>query len=490
MLYLGLPKQTGYLMIDTQAGLLRKNRINLSDCDVVKDIQTRLVLNGLNPVDVAVLEEILYHSVKFPIEDLEESLELPLQTIQTSLNKLHKTELFVIEGNTIIVNKEKRKYLETEFERFSDDFTPNLEFLRAILKRIPIHILPTWYQVPKATNNIFDSLVERYFINPHAFDRYLLEIAFQDEMLHAIAADVFASENLEMPAYTIIKKYGLSDEAFAEVMLFFEYSFVLFSKFRKEGEEYVQMITPLHEWREYLLFVKNTQPTSLPAELKIEKFSEDEYAFSTDMANILSICAKVPLSMQGSKIDPKMYPNLGQILEGFDLKEELSLAEAYLSRLVQKLTTFKLAVVEAGRLKAAEQAAAWICLDREKRAFNAYIHPSNQLMTSGFSPEINTSRNVREIEKSICRILNKDWVYFDDFMRGVLVSFSENSRFEIKREGSHWKFALPEYTKEERSFIETTILEWLFESGIIQTGTYNNKICLKITPLGKSLFKA
>jgi hypothetical protein len=475
-------------MIDTQTGLIRKNRINLSDCDVVKDIQTRLILNSLNPIDISILEEILYSCVKFPIEDLKQALDLDLTLIQSSLTKLHKTDLFTVDGNTIIVNKEKRKYLETEFERFKEDFTPNLEFLRAILKRIPIHILPTWYQVPKATNNIFDSLVEKYFINPHTFDRYLLELVFPDPLLHSIVNDVFDSENLELPASFIIEKYALSEETFAEIMLFLEYSFVLFSTFKKEGEKYIQILSPLHEWREYLLFVKNADPKTIGPDCKIDKFSEDEYAFSTDMATILNVCMQSPLKLEKG---PEMFARLSSVVDDFDLQDsnEKLLAEIYLSKLTDKLVAFHLAKIENGFLKETHIAKEWTMMPTEKRAFSAYMHPSNQMMARNFSQQINTSRNVREIEKTVCRILDKEWVYFDDFMKGVLVSFSEINRFQIKKEGLHWKFSIPEYTQEERAFIEMTILEWLFESGIIQTGMCSNRICLRATSLGRSLFK-
>jgi hypothetical protein len=41
----------------------------------------------------------------------------------------------------------------------------------------------------------------------------------------------------------------------------------------------------------------------------------------------------------------------------------------------------------------------------------------------------------------------------------------------LKKCGKAWKYALPEYTQEERAFIHAIVFEWLFESGITATGT-------------------
>lgn len=479
-------------MIDSQSGLVRKNRVNLDDSDLVKDIEARTALSHLKEVDVLLLEEILYHSAKFPIEDLQESLELPLPMIKESLERLYKTGLFAVEGDTILINKEKRKFLEIDFERFKEDFTPGLEFIRLLLKKLPIHVLPNWYQIHKATNNIFDSLIEKYFITPHTFERYLMETSFQEEIFQSIVDEVFKSPDLKIPSSLLKKKFSLTEEAFAEMMLFFEYSFILFSTFEMKEGEYIEMITPLHEWREYLLFIKNTVPQAIADASQIEKFREDEYAFSTDMASYLALCPLPVCQSRGKlwSVDPKVFPQFEAVLSNFDFKDpsDLLSAKTYLSKLTQKLLMLGLAKIEDGMLTTLQEAKEWSLLDKQKRAFYTYKHPSHQIPQGDFSSEINTSRNIREIEKSISRIVDKGWVYFNDFMKGVLVALTENSKLEIRREGAHWKWAIPKYTAEELSFIETTILEWLFESGIVQIGIHEGQTCLMVTPLGCSLF--
>ena len=58
----------------------------------------------------------------------------------------------------------------------------------------------------------------------------------------------------------------------------------------------------------------------------------------------------------------------------------------------------------------------------------------------------------------------------------------------LKKTGRYWKYSLPDYSEDELKLIRQVIHQWLFEGGIIATGTYNGKDCLRITPLGQSMF--
>ena len=44
-----------------------------------------------------------------------------------------------------------------------------MEFIQLLLRKVPIDILPTWYPIPRTSNSIFDSLIEKYMKTPSNF---------------------------------------------------------------------------------------------------------------------------------------------------------------------------------------------------------------------------------------------------------------------------------------------------------------------------------
>ena len=65
----------------------KKNKINLEDYDFKRDIENRLIMSKLNDVDIRVLEEILYNTLKIPVDRLISDLEddLPKDAIKQSI---------------------------------------------------------------------------------------------------------------------------------------------------------------------------------------------------------------------------------------------------------------------------------------------------------------------------------------------------------------------------------------------------------------------
>lgn len=141
-----------------------------------------------------------------------------------------------------------------------------------------------------------------------------------------------------------------------------------------------------------------------------------------------------------------------------------------------------------GRLYALETANDWLDMRPENRALFIYRHPLNRLLTKGLSPSLCTERTIREAEKSILRVLNSEWVYYDDFIKGVLVPLSDESVVMLKRVGKTWRYTLPQYTEEEKALIKASLFEGLFEIGVIATGSCEEKDCFYVTAFGQSLF--
>lgn len=469
----------------------RKHKINLADYNYESDMHNRVLLSTFSQVELEVLEEILFHPVKFPVSDLSRNLEIRMDELSPILVKLQETELFTLQNDQVTVNKDARRYFELQIMRFEEDFQPGMDFLQQLLKLIPIHILPNWYHIPRTSDNIFDSLVEKYLATPQTFQRHLLDLNLNNDTLLKIIKDLFASPDLRLSIKEIQKKHGLSDATLQEDILLLEYNFVSSLVYEKTEEGWQGFITPFKEWKEYLLFLKNTTPTTITDGIVV--FRENEYAFSEDMATLLKAAKAFPISVIPSEekdtcsIDPHHHRFLADTLQGFDLSHEKQLFETYLNSLVSKLLLLKLAYIENSTFKMSEDAMNWSNLPSEKRALYTYRHPFNQIKLD-VEKSLITDKNIREVEKSILKVVHLGWVYLEEFIQGLIVPLNDKSRTTLQKTGKSWRYTIPEYTDQELRFIRSTIMDWLFESGVIQTGRHLGKSCFKVTNLGKTLF--
>lgn len=468
---------------------VRKNKINLADYDYKKDIENRLLMAQFSVQDVQILEEILFSSLTIPLRKLIKSLELSDDEVLTALNKLCKTGLLKIEGETILVDKEMRKYYEAQIVKFEEDFVPGMDYLQGLLKKPPIHVLPIWYNIPRTSNNIFDSVVEKYLLTPHIFQRYLSELKLHDVSLAAIAQELFTSPTLKLTSEYLIDKYALTREQFEEYMLYLEFNFVCCLGYEREGNQIQEIVTPFYEWKEYLHFLHKTQPS--PITKGIQRTRPHDFSFVQDMAALLSLAKKRPLpliSYAGEKwsIDPQACHQIAVAWEGMDVASADFIP--YLNKVLHKLKILKLIDAVEGKLYALEPANDWLDMRLENRALFIYRHPLNQLVIEGITTLFSSDRLVREAEKSIQRILNTGWVFFDEFCQGILVPLAEDSLIQLKRCGKSWKYSLPKYSDEELTLIKATLFEGLFEVGVVATGHVGGRACLMVTPFGHSIF--
>ncbi|NDD58625.1 MAG: hypothetical protein EBZ47_05125 [Chlamydiae bacterium] len=470
---------------------IRKNKICLSDYDYQKDIENRLLMAQFSSNDLEVLEEILYSSLQIPVKKLAKSLELEESKVIFSLSKLSKTGLLHVDGELVHVDKEMRKYFEAQIQKFDEDFVPGMDFLQSLLRKVPIHILPTWYSIPRTSNNIFESLIEKYLLTPQIFQRYLLELNFGDPVLTGIVEDVYSSANLEVRAQYLIEKYQLSKEQFEEYMLHLEFNFVCCLGYKKIDDLWHEKVTPFHEWKEYMTFLKESETPSLQEVDLISYKRPHDYSFVQDMAVILEKAKKQPIPMDRTE-EGLLIPSekaLASILSSFsELSMEASLLEKYVHHLIAKIQLVKLAEVTDKKLSLHERAHEWLEMRLESRAMFLYRHPLNRPLQLGSADAIYSEKALREAEKSIVRALGKGWVFYEDFLKGISAPLKEEAIVSLKRSGRNWKYALPEYNAQEKTFLRTVILEWLFEAGIVQVGAVSDRTCFRVTSIGHSLF--
>jgi hypothetical protein len=430
----------------------RKNKINLSDYPMAQDIECRLVMGDFCLLDIEVLEEILYSPLKISFKKLLRNLSCAEEELSTSLKKLTSLSLLTLSDDTIFVDKERRKVFEFEMTRFQSDFKPDMEFLQGLLRKVPIHVLPAWYSIPRTSNNIFESIVEKYLFTPHLFQRYIEELQLADSTLNAIIRDVYDAPNFKVASSDLIAKHNLTARAFEEMILVLEFNFACCLSYEKEGDHLLEYVTPFHEWREYLCFLRATEPVCIEAS-SVEPKSDSDFAFIEEMSDLLLKSKGAPQAIEKTAA-------------------------------VEKLCLLKLAEYREGHLITSEAGDAWLDLSLENKALHLYRHPQNRILSLNAG-----ERCVREAEKSIKRVLHGGWVYFDDFIQGVQVPLSEQSVVMLKRFGKHWKYTLPVYGNEEKNLIKAVIFEWLYEFGIVTIGKCQGKDCFAVTPFGRFFFE-
>jgi hypothetical protein len=320
-----------------------------------------------------------------------------------------------------------------------------------------------------------------------------MEFNASDPNLAGIIHDVFHSKDFQVPSQELIDKYGFSREQFEEYMLHLEFHFICCLGYQKVGRKWQEIVTPFSEWRDYMHFLRSTEPQTIDdKQTPIQRYRPNDFSFIQDLAAVLNLAKKQPFVLIESKSLKQLLPNdttlaaIAAKCEGTKVSDPHF--NSYVFQLISKLRMLKLADIVDGRLYALESANDWLDMRLENRALYIYRHPLNRLLTDHLPGHICTERNIREAEKSVMRVLNAGWVYFDDFIKGALVVLSEESTIVLKRIGKTWKYTLPIYTQEEQDLIKATIFEWLFEMGVVSTGTHKGKDCFYVTAFGQSLF--
>ncbi len=457
-----------------ELGSGKKNKINLSDYDCQQDIQHRMLIADLSFFEHQVLQEIFFSPLKFPLKKLCKTLDCEEETLNPIIAKFKQAHLLSVVEDQILVDKEMRKYFEFHLKRFESDFKPDMEYLQGILRKVPIHVLPTWYAIPRTSNNIFESIVEKYLFSPQIFQRYLGELSFTNPVTHEIIQQVFSAPDYRVSSSDLITKYNLSRQEFEEILLLLEFSFICCLTYTKGEDIWIEWVTPFHEWHEYLQFLKETEAPSISANETIEPLRDTDFAFVEDLGTLLTFLQTSPTEIETS---PQIYSLL---------RLSSSSGKKYIERLMKKLLQLHLVEQKGGKLLLQEQAFEFLKMDGEKRAVFLYRHPYNSIEgTSGMGGD----KQVRELEKSVRRVLHQGWVFFDDFVKGALVSIGEEGAVHLKRIGKHWKYVLPTYTDKQKELLKFTILDYLFEVGMTIPATCQGKPCFKMTPFGKFFFE-
>lgn len=472
---------------------VRKNKVNLADYNCQQDIENRMLLADSSPFDLEVFEEILFSPLKISVKKLARNMGCGEEALAPLLEKLSRTGLLTIQEDTISIDKEMRKYFEFQIARFDPAFKPDMEFLQGLLRKVPIHFLPIWYSIPRTSNNIFESIVEKYLLTPQIFQRYLSDLHFVDPVVGDIVSDLFSAPDFKLYSSDVIGKYNLARRDFEEILLLLEFNFIGCLFYQKEGDHWLEVITPFYEWHQYLRFLKATEAPILKS-ASVQRSRKSDFAFIEDMSALLALSLKKPISIEswdGENLLPlKVVSDLASHCSlPIDSKQQLQSAAEHLTQVLRKLILVQLVQFTDYKIHPLDSARDWLDKSLETKALYLYRHALNRILTCSLPSSMVTERNIREAEKSIRRVLHGGWVLFDDFLKGVHVSLSEESAVMFKRMGKQYKYALPIYGENEKKLLRATIFEWLLETGMVATGVSQGQDCFSVTPFGRFCFE-
>lgn len=466
---------------------VKKTKVTLSDYTYLRDIENRLLMSQFSALEVRVLQEIVHGSLQQPLEKLAAATQTAKETLKEILKKLEGTKLFKFSDDSIVIDKEVRRYYESQLIKFEEDFQPNIEFLKNLLKKVPIDLLLTWYAVPRICDDIFESLLEKYLITPKTFYRHLAEFRIENPTLTAIIDEVFHSKDLQVKADYLREKYQLSPVQFEEYLLQLEFNFICCLGYIKENEEWHEVVSPFHEWKEYLLSLSKSVSSTIPEHEAIQADHSYSFGFIHDLNDFLqSLLKKETLIERNAKGELSLHKKPSYSARAaFD--EHPHFLATYLAQLVDRLLLLKLARWEEDKLITLPFASEWLEMTIETQAYRIYRLPPEKFYFFPVSTSLLSERNLREVEKSLERVPLNGWIELQSFMSGILAPIGSQEEVTLKKVGRDWKYKLPSYNQEEKLFIEATLFERLWEAGIIKTGKYQGKRCFCLTSFGRQL---
>ena len=359
-----------------------------------------MLMTRLSGFDVEVLQEILSNSIKIPVHELVDDLECDELELRSSLKKIEDSGLFRMEGDVLHVNKELRKYFDIHAEKFEKNFTPCMEYLQGLLSQVPIHCLPVWYAIPRTSDSIFQSILEKFLLTPKIYREYFQEFQTEDPDLVEVIQEVFEAPDFAVPSTVLREKLGISEEQFTETLIYLEFNFICCSSFQKIGDHWEEVVTPFHEWREYLRYLENSKAKSVAEDSEIEKAQKGDFAFVRDMSMLLNTFRDS--DVHEDELSSEWH---NETCEVNILRTE------FFQKLIHKLFFLGFIEFKDSIVRPTELGEEWMAMNLEDRAIFLYRQQSS---TGPDRFQMSTSdRFIRRIERGMRRVLDAGWISFD-----------------------------------------------------------------------------
>lgn len=297
-----------------------------------------------------------------------------------------------------------------------------------------------------------------------------MELHLSDPVQRSILNELYKSPNYEIEAESIRKKFNLTQEQFEEHLLFLEFSFAACVQYKKKKDVFVEVVTPFHEWQEYLFHVRDTESNAIIDDEKVVRLKGDDFAVVQEMSALLELAQAQKLSAAALK---KKCPEF--VEKDF---------EYYL----KKLSLLNLIKSNQGKWECTSDGEGWLKMKPLDKAIYLYRHPLNTIQQQGIPSGLNTQRTVREAEKSLTRLRSRQWFLLEEFLKGICIPLNSDQLISLQKQGRLWKYQLPEYSEEELQFFRIVITRWLFDVGLVALGSFEDEECFCLTEFGLELF--
>ncbi|MGA8163513.1 MAG: hypothetical protein WB791_00620 [Waddliaceae bacterium] len=456
----------------------KKIQVSLSDYPYHRDIAHRLLIAELTNFEVEVIQEILHSSLKISIFKLADTLSVAASTLLPALEKLKNTQLFHLDTDHIIVDKQMRKFYGFHMAKFDRNFRSDMEFLRKSLQQIPIHLLPDWYAIPRTSDDIFTSIIDKFFRTPQIYRQHLDDLRFDDFRLHEILNDVYRAPDFKVRTKTLLDKYSLSREMLEEYLLLLEFNLACCSSYEQCDGQWEEIITPFFEWRAYRRLLRDRIPNSIQHPLSIQRTHPQDFGFIQDMNILLTAVCNQPLSLRQEEGDGAL--SLQAIKSLFSSVYAQHPSDSYLHSLLEKLQQLHLAAAVDHYLCPCGMTDDWLKKPLEKQAFAMYKSTAAALYEG-------VDRNQRKIERCLADLSVDGWMYVEDFAKACTAPIGNHSPVMLKKTGKKWKYHLPAYTSEDVQTLHNYLFQDLFYAGIMATGVHENKPCFCLTRFGRMI---
>lgn len=428
--------------------------INLSDYDYEQEIEDRLLMGAFSALETQVLEELLYSSLKVNLQELEAALDIERKSLDTALETINQIELFQIDGELLTICKEKRKRVEALAERLESDFSPTIQHLIERLSTVPITLLPRWYDLPYTSEEIFQSIIDKYLVTPKKYRRQLAVEEQNNPQIEKLCQLLYSAPDYKIAVADLIKQLSLSERECHELILQLEFHFIGCLTFELKGEKVEPFLSPPAEWIRYLNHENCSPQTPPPEEKNIERLHPSDFGFVSDLNKVLRSLMLEPVATNG-------------------LSQEL----------IDTITTLKLATIEEGELSLQSEGRNWLAMTTEEQAMALYffhLKRYHRAQNGNFS-----DRDVREIERAIGKAPHELWIEIEEFTSSIAEAIGDAKPVTLQRKGRRWHYELPEYTDLEKAFIKEVIIDHLFKCGMVAIGSFEGKTFFKVTPFGR-----
>lgn len=463
----------------------QNHKIKLNDYDYENDIKNRLFY--ITATENEVLEEIIYQSMSFSIKTLFENLELEINDLRAILTKFQTIDFIIFKDDWITINKEQKKRIEEKVNTFNPNFKYNLDYLQTLLKKVPIGVQPLWYQLPRTSDNIFNSIIEKYLLTPTLYQRHIEEVKSLNPIYRNMIELVYSNELFRVPLCDLQRVLSIEEHEFEKHIIFLEFSFVLFKTTRNIDNKTNLYLEPLQEYKDFLLMKKTTSIKKNVTE-KIIAIRPSEFSFIEDMTLVVKLAKQHELTLdlheQGNTycFTEKSY-NI--CIENFKNLTDDEVSKDYLKQVVTKLEALDLIKIEELRIVVGQVACEWMQLELINRSHVTFKHPYNQVILQGLHPKIYSERLIHDIENAVAKKGHLGWIELEEFISQSMISIDKNARLQLKKVGNQYKYLFPKYTPEQENFIRTIIENFLFESSIVELGRFEGKSYFKVTSFGR-----